>query len=113
STPVRPQKKIITSSALASLSAIAAHAQTVGDDGREDSAPIDEVVVTAQKQFFRPTDASSATKFDLAIFDPPQSISVVTADLIDSARPEGFPQGAQPVAGASGLGGWGGGGGRC
>lgn len=110
STPVRPQKKIITSSALASLSAIAAHAQTVGDDGREDSAPIDEVVVTAQKQFFRPTDASSATKFDLAIFDTPQSISVVTADLIDSARPEGLLQVAKYVAGAYSLGDWGGGG---
>ena len=106
----RPRKGVFTTSALASLSAIAAQAQTAGEDSREIDATIEEVVVTAQKQFFRPTEASSATKFDLAIFDTPQSISVVTSDLIDSARPEGLLQVAKYVAGAYSLGDWGGGG---
>lgn len=104
------RKGIFTTSALASLSAIAAQAQTVGDENRESSVALEEIVVTGQKEFFRPTDASSATKFDLPIFDTPQSISVVTADLIDSARPEGLLQVAKYVAGAYSLGDWGGGG---
>ncbi len=105
-----PRKGILTTSALASLSAIAAQAQTTGDETREGNATLEEIVVTGQKEFFRPTDASSATKFDLPIFDTPQSISVVTADLIDSARPEGLLQVAKYVAGAYTLGDWGGGG---
>ena len=100
----RPRKGILTTSALASLSAVAAQAQTAGDEARDSGSTIEEIVVTAQKEFFRPTDASSATKFDLPIFDTPQSISVVTADLIDSARPEDLLQVDKYVAGVYSLG---------
>lgn len=48
-------------------------------------APTDEVetiTVTGHTEFFRPTDASSATKFDLAVQDTPQAIAVLTDDIL-------------------------------
>lgn len=42
--------------------------------------PLEEVIVTTE--FFRPTEASSATKFDLPVKDTPQSISVLTDDVL-------------------------------
>lgn len=42
--------------------------------------PLEEVVITTE--FFRPTQASSATKFDLAVQDTPQAISVLTDDVL-------------------------------
>jgi iron complex outermembrane recepter protein len=45
-------------------------------------APLEEIIVTAE--FFRPTVASSATRFDLPVQDTPQAISVLTADILST-----------------------------
>jgi TonB-dependent siderophore receptor len=42
---------------------------------------LEEIVVLGE--FFRPTDASSATKFDLSVQETPQAISVLTEDLLE------------------------------
>lgn len=97
------RSRVLTTSALASLSAVSAHAQSA-DEEEALHGTIDEIIVSGQKEFFRPTDASSATKFNLPIFDTPQSISVVTSDLIDSARPEDLLQVDKYVAGVYSLG---------
>src|SRR5690606_13349279 len=97
------RSRVLTTSALASLSAVSAHAQSA-DEEEALHGTIDEIIVSGQKEFFRPTDASSATKFNLPIFDTPQSISVVTSDLIDSARHEDQLQVDKYVAGVYSLG---------
>jgi iron complex outermembrane receptor protein len=43
---------------------------------------LQEVVISTE--FFRPTQASSATKFDLAVQDTPQAISVLTDDILET-----------------------------
>jgi len=64
---------------------------------------IEEIVVRGRKSFFRPSNASSATKFDLAIFDTPQAISVVTDDLMNTVQPETIFDVDKYVAGAQNL----------
>ncbi len=68
------------------VSAAMAQDATIQDSDEEDG-PLEEIVVISEREFFRPMDASTATKFDLAIFETPQSISVLTEDLIDTFRP--------------------------
>ena len=45
---------------------------------------LEEVVVSGHAEFFRPTSASSATKFDLPVHDTPQAIAVLTDDILDN-----------------------------
>ncbi len=46
----------------------------------QDDSKLEEIIVHAE--FFRPVDASSATKFELAVQDTPQAISVLTDDIM-------------------------------
>lgn len=52
----------------------------------DDSERLEEITVVGRKEFFRPTDASSATKFDLPIFETPQSITVLTDDFLETVQ---------------------------
>ncbi|WP_411818768.1 TonB-dependent siderophore receptor [Hyphococcus sp. DH-69] len=62
---------------------------TVEEEAADDlTSGSDEIVVVGKKRFFRPTDGSSATKFDLPIQDTPQSITVITDDLINTTQPD-------------------------
>jgi len=61
----------------ASIAAPAMAQQAAADD-------MEEVTVTGHTEFFRPVDASSATKFDLAVQDTPQAIAVLTDDILQT-----------------------------
>lgn len=65
----------------------AIYGQNGGQSADADPEPLEEVVVTA-REFFRPTVASSATKFDLPIVETPQSISVISSDMIEVFAPQ-------------------------
>lgn len=73
------------------------------------SAVLEEVIVEAQPEFFRATDASSASRFDLPIAQTPQSISVLTEDFMRTANVQSLDDAAKFVPGVSALGpnGWG------
>ncbi|MEL7029226.1 MAG: TonB-dependent receptor plug domain-containing protein, partial [Pseudomonadota bacterium] len=47
------------------------------------SADPDEIVVRGRAEFFRPTENTSATKIPLPIVETPQSITVLTDDILD------------------------------
>jgi iron complex outermembrane recepter protein len=64
----------------ASVAATGAH--NAAEAQATETEPLEEVVVTTE--FFRPVDASSATKFDLAVQDTPQAISVLTDDILST-----------------------------
>jgi iron complex outermembrane receptor protein len=83
--------------ALAISTAIAQEtsAQNTGDA----SDPLEEVVVSGRREFFRPIEASSATRFNLPVFETPQSISVITEDLIDVFLPRDRNEFSKYVAG--------------
>jgi iron complex outermembrane receptor protein len=69
----------------------------------EASNDLDEIVVAGKRDFFRPIEATSATKFDLPVFDTPQSISVITEDLIDVFLPRDRNDFSKYVAGTYSL----------
>ena len=69
----------------------------------EGGQELEEVVVQGARVFFRPTVASSGTKFPLPIFDTPQSITALTADIIETFRPADRTQLTSFVAGASNV----------
>lgn len=56
-----------------------------------------EVVVTAAR-YYRPTVASSATKFDLPLIETPQSVSVITSDVISNLGVTSIPDAANYAA---------------
>ena len=62
-------------------------------------AELEEVVVQGARELFRPTTASSSTKFDLPLFDTPQSVTVITNDLIKLTQPENLLDMMRFVAG--------------
>ena len=76
---------------------------------QEEPPVLEEVIVRGQPIFFRATDASSAARFDLAIADTPQSISVLTEDFMRTANVQSLDDAAKFVPGLSALGpnGWG------
>lgn len=45
---------------------------------------LEEIVVVGRTEFFRPTSASSATKFDLPVNETPQAISILTDDILNT-----------------------------
>jgi iron complex outermembrane receptor protein len=53
-----------------------------GAAAAQEQEQIEEIVV--RTQFFRPTEQSSATKFDLPVQDTPQAISVMTNDIFET-----------------------------
>ncbi len=55
-------------------------APAIAQQSSEDD--LDVITVTGHTEFFRPVDASSATKFDLAVQDTPQAIAVLTDDIL-------------------------------
>lgn len=60
----------------ASLSTMSAVAMAQEED-------VDEIVVQGRAEFFRPTENTSATKIPLPIVETPQSITVLTDDILD------------------------------
>lgn len=60
---------------------------------------LEEVVVQGAREFFRPTTASSATKFDLPLFETPQSVTVITNDLLKLTQPQNLLDSMRFVAG--------------
>ncbi len=87
--------------ALAISTAMAQEAPAPNQEQASD--PLSEVVVTGRREFFRPIEASSATRFNLPIFETPQSISVITEDLIDVFLPRDRNEFSKYVAGTSSL----------
>ncbi len=85
------RKWLIAASMAAGAGPMAALAQEVAEE------PLQEVVVTTE--FFRPTQASSATKFDLAVQDTPQAISVLTDDVLQTFNTTSLMQVDKFVAG--------------
>ena len=57
---------------------------------------MDTVRVVGNAEFFRPTEATSATKIPLPIIETPQAITVLTEDIISLT-------GIRDLEGASGL----------
>lgn len=56
-------------------------------DAREDARTLDTVVVVgAQPEFLKASDATSVSKFEVDIQDTPQSVSVLTEDFIRTAN---------------------------
>ena len=88
---------------LAVSAAIAADAQAQEAQKAQAETPdsVEEVIVQGERVFFRPTEASSGTKFPLSIFDTPQSISSITGDIIETFRPADRTQLTSYVAGAA------------
>ncbi|MEM0985388.1 MAG: TonB-dependent siderophore receptor [Pseudomonadota bacterium] len=85
---IQVRRALLATSALVSVvfsgqTAIAQEDATGEDAEATDTRELETVVVTGQSVFFRPTEASSATKFPLDIVDTPQAISVVTDDVLD------------------------------
>jgi iron complex outermembrane receptor protein len=74
-----------------------------------ESDKLEEVVINAQPEFFRARDATSATRFDLAISETPQSIAVLTEDFMRTANVQTLDDAAKFVPGLVALGpnGWG------
>jgi iron complex outermembrane receptor protein len=87
--------------ALAISAAIAQEAPAQGPGDASDT--LDEVVVTGRREFFRPIEASSATRFNLPVFETPQSISVITDDLIGVFLPRDRNEFSKYVAGTYSL----------
>lgn len=85
------RKWLIAASMAAGAGPMAALAQEAAEE------PLQEVVVTTE--FFRPTQASSATKFDLAVQDTPQAISVLTDDVLQTFNTSSLLQVDKFVAG--------------
>lgn len=79
----------------ASVAAAGAPLPTLAQEAVEE--PLQEVVVTTE--FFRPTQASSATKFDLPVQDTPQAISVLTDDVLQTFNTTSLLQVDKFVAG--------------
>ncbi|MEM7492022.1 MAG: TonB-dependent siderophore receptor [Pseudomonadota bacterium] len=79
---------LLTTTALATVPAFAQDA--------DEERTLDTVRVTGSAEFFRPTEASSATKIPLAIVETPQAITVLTEDIISLT-------GIRDLEGASGL----------
>ena len=70
-------------SALLSGCCLAAMGTAIANAQEQSDEVVDEIVVTGQVEFFRPTDASTATKILLPIVETPQAITVLTDDLLD------------------------------
>ena len=70
---------------------------------QQTSDSLSEVVVTGRREFFRPIEASSATKFNLPVFETPQSISVIAEDLINVFLPRDRNEFSKYVAGTYSL----------
>jgi iron complex outermembrane receptor protein len=71
---------------------------------------LSEVVVLGKPpEFFRATDASSASRFDLPLQETPQSISVMTEDFLRKANIQSLEDASRFVAGVAeqGMNGWG------
>jgi len=81
---------LLASSALATTTAFAQ------EDAPDDERTLQTVTVTGITEFFRPTDASSATKIPLPIVETPQAITVLTGDILNLT-------GARNLEQASGL----------
>lgn len=66
---------------------VSAQAQSQQTDDSAGNTEIEEIVVSASPIFYRATDASSTTKFDLPLQETPQAVSVLTSDFIESLGP--------------------------
>jgi iron complex outermembrane recepter protein len=68
--------------------ALAQDSDSPTTEGRVSSAEpkTDEIVVTGQIEFFRPTDAESATRLRLPIAETPQAVAVLTNDTLTSVN---------------------------
>lgn len=79
--------------AAAGLSSAAAGAQTVNADGASAQAKTDDVIyVYGLRSSYREDDSSSATRTPTPIEDIPQSIVVITRDVIDDQAMTGLGQ---------------------
>ncbi len=67
---------LLASTALISFPALAQ------EDVADEQRTLETVNVTGVTEFFRPTDASSATKIPLPIVETPQAITVLTGDIL-------------------------------
>jgi iron complex outermembrane receptor protein len=78
-------------------------------DAAKESEELQEVVINAQPEFFRAVNASSAARFDLAISETPQAISVLTDDFMRTANVQTLDDAAKFVPGLDfrGPNGWG------
>lgn len=72
---------LLTSTAL--VTAGVAHAQS-NPPGETSQAPIEEIVVRGVAQQYRPDDQDSATGLSMALVDTPQSVSILTQEMMDT-----------------------------
>ena len=79
---VRYIQTLLASTALVSAGVL--NAQTESDDSDAEVQPIEEVVVRGIARKFRPEDQSSATGLSLALIETPQSVTVLTPEMLNT-----------------------------
>lgn len=60
-------------------------AESPESTSRLDAAALEEVVVLGAKRKFAPTDSTAATKIPMDVFDTPQSMTIISRDMMDVA----------------------------
>jgi iron complex outermembrane recepter protein len=81
SSRVRYLQALLASTALVSAGAVNAQSDTPAESDQE-ADRIDEIVVRGVARKFRPEDQSSATGLSLALIETPQSVSVLTPEML-------------------------------
>jgi iron complex outermembrane recepter protein len=70
---------------IAALAACLAPCAAIGAEAAASAAPADSVVISSQRQNYRSLSAAGATKTDALLQDLPQSVRVLTSDLLRDA----------------------------
>ncbi len=79
---VRYLQALLASTALVSAGVL--NAQTESDDSDAEAEPIEEIVVRGVARKFRPDDQSSATGLNMALIETPQSVTVLTPEMLNT-----------------------------
>ncbi len=79
---VRYLQALLASTALVSVGALHAQTDTTAAESEADSEAIEEIVVRGIARKFRPDDQSSATGLNLALIETPQSVTVLTPEML-------------------------------